>query len=60
MNDINKSVEEINKENVIRFGPLCSECGSFERYCRCESTKDFEEFMSVTTDKTYDEWKKMK
>jgi hypothetical protein len=27
-------LEEINKKNVERFGPIC-ECGNFEKYCRC-------------------------
>jgi hypothetical protein len=31
---MNSILEEINKENIERFGPIHS-CGMFEKFCRC-------------------------
>jgi len=48
MSDI---VDRINEENAERFGPLCDNCSTHEKYCRCESAKLYEEFMRTGVDK---------
>jgi hypothetical protein len=60
MSEAERIVDSINKKNVARFGPLCDDCGSFEKYCRCESARDFEAFMAsdIKDRKEWDNQKK--
>ena len=32
-------VEEINKENLEKFGPVCKICDIYQKYCRCIKNK---------------------
>jgi hypothetical protein len=42
----NNILEEIEKEHIRQYGPLCTKCNMYQKFCRCEELKAFTYEMS--------------